>query len=47
VIIGQRNILAHEYGRIDHLQLYRTASEDLPRLVGWLRNALPPTESIR
>jgi uncharacterized protein with HEPN domain len=43
-IIGQRNILAHEYGRIDHLQLYRTASEDLPRLVGLLRNILPPTE---
>jgi uncharacterized protein with HEPN domain len=43
-IIGQRNILAHEYGRVDHMQLYRTASEDLPRLVGLLRNALPPTE---
>jgi uncharacterized protein with HEPN domain len=47
LIIGQRNIIAHEYGRIDHLQLYRTASEDLPGLIGLLRAMLPPTESTR
>ncbi len=27
-IIGQRNILAHEYGRIDHELLYNTAVTD-------------------
>ncbi len=27
-IIGQRNILAHEYGQIDHELLYKTAVED-------------------
>jgi uncharacterized protein with HEPN domain len=43
-IIGQRNLVAHEYGRIDHLQLYRTASDDLPRLVVSLRQALQPTD---
>lgn len=42
-IIGQRNIVAHEYGRIDHRQLYRTASEDLPALVALLRQILPPS----
>ena len=45
LIMGQRNIIAHEYGRIDHLQLYRTAPEDLPRLIGLLREMLPPTET--
>lgn len=46
-IIGQRNLVAHEYGRIDHLQLFRTASDDLPRLVALLRRALPPSDLSR
>lgn len=25
-IIGQRNILAHDYGQIDHARLYKTAT---------------------
>lgn len=40
-IIGQRNVVAHEYGRIDHRQLHRTATEDLPRLLERLRAMLP------
>lgn len=32
-IIGQRNILAHEYGQIDHELLYKTVVEDIPELV--------------
>ena len=44
-IIGQRNVLAHEYGAIDHSLLYRTATEDLPaldrRLTAILRDAEP------
>lgn len=32
-IIGQRNLLAHEYGRIDHSILYETARRDIPALV--------------
>ena len=31
-IIGQRNVLAHEYGDVDHALLYRTATQDLPAL---------------
>ncbi len=27
-IIGQHNVLAHEYGQIDHELLYKTASQD-------------------
>ena len=32
-IIGQRNVLAHEYGEVDDTLLYRTAREHLPELI--------------
>ena len=40
LIAGQRNVLAHQYGRIDHFQIYRTASEDIPRLIEALKRTL-------
>jgi uncharacterized protein with HEPN domain len=40
-IIGQRNILAREYGRIDPRLLYRTAREDMPSLIAALERILP------
>jgi len=43
-IIGQRNILAHEYGQIDHELLFRTASEDVPELADSLRQILTNLE---
>ena len=43
-IIGQRNILAHEYGQIDHTMLYKTAAEDIPTLIILLAELLPPLE---
>ena len=43
-IIGQRNILAHEYGQIDHDMLFRTVIEDLPDLISQLQDLLPPIE---
>lgn len=43
-IIGQRNILAHKYGQIDHALLYRTAIEDVPALIALLESLLPPLE---
>ncbi len=42
-LIGQRNILAHEYGQIDHELLYKTATEDVPQLILLLEKRLPPT----
>lgn len=33
-LIGQRNILAHEYGQIDHELLYKTATDDVPHVHG-------------
>ena len=43
-IIGQRNILAHEYGQIDHEILYKTATEDVPDLIVIVQDLLPPLD---
>lgn len=43
-IIGQRNILAHEYGQIDHELLYRTVTEDIPILITTIERLLPPLD---
>jgi uncharacterized protein with HEPN domain len=32
-MIGLRNILAHDYGRIDHEKLYITATNEIPKLI--------------
>jgi len=39
-IDGQRNVLAHMYGKVDHFQLFKTAGEDVPRLIAILRKVL-------
>ena len=43
-IIGQHNILAHEYGQIDHELLYKTATEDIPDLITRIEALLPPLD---
>lgn len=43
-IVGQRNILAHEYGQVDHALLYKTVREDIPRLMETLSRLLPDSE---
>lgn len=43
-IIGQRNILAHEYGQIDYELLYKTAADNIPELIIQLEKSLPPVE---
>lgn len=43
-IIGQRNILAHEYGQIDHELLYHTAIDDIPVLIKRIEILLPPLD---
>lgn len=40
-IIGQRNILAHEYGQIDHDLLYKTVADDIPVLITLIEELLP------
>lgn len=43
-IIGQRNILAHEYGQIDHELLFNTVTNDIPELIVMLNQLLPPLD---
>ena len=43
-IIGLRNILAHEYGQIDHALLYKTVVEDITILITQLQVLLPPLD---
>lgn len=40
-LIGQRNILAHEYGQIDYELLFKTATEDVPQLIEILERLVP------
>jgi len=36
-IIGQRNVLIHEYGEIKQERVWKTVSEDIPMLIEFLR----------
>ena len=42
-IIGQRHIIAHEYGQIDHQLLYKTVKEDISSLITRIEELLPPS----
>ena len=39
-LAGQRNILAHEYGRINHRLMHEAASERLPALIDILERMI-------
>lgn len=39
-LIGQRNVLAHEYGRINHRLLFEAANRRLPPLIRRLQELL-------
>jgi uncharacterized protein with HEPN domain len=41
-IIGQRNVLAHEYGEINQERIWQVASRDVPELIRLLEPLLPP-----
>jgi len=40
-IVGQRNILAHEYGEVRHETIWNVATRELPGLVAALEAMLP------
>lgn len=40
-MIGLRNVLAHEYGRIDHRRLFLAVTEDTAKLSATLKGMLP------
>ena len=41
-IIGQRNVLSHEYDEIDDARIWRLTINDVPRLVNQLTPLVPP-----
>lgn len=43
-IIGQRNVIAHDYGQIDYQALHEAATARIPELIGMLEKLLvqPP-----
>ncbi len=41
-IIATRNILAHNYGRIDHVTLHRIVVTHVPVMIGQIEAILPP-----
>ena len=41
-IIGQRNVLAHEYDEILHEVLWKAATTDVPELAAIIEKLLPP-----
>ena len=40
MIWGMRNIMMHEYGRVDVPTIYRVATEEIPRLVEYVQEIL-------
>lgn len=44
-IIAQRNVLAHEYGEIEHQLIWRVTLQHIPELVRQLDKLLPPLPS--
>jgi uncharacterized protein with HEPN domain len=44
-IIAQRNVLAHEYGDIDFLRIWRVATVDVPELIRLLDSLTGPPAS--
>jgi len=41
-MIGQRNVMAHEYDEIDHERVYNLVKQHLPGLVSLLEPLVPP-----
>ena len=39
-LVGQRNVLAHDYGKINHRRLYDTARQNVPALLAELDRIL-------
>ena len=42
MIAGQRHVLAHDYGDIDHSKIWEVLIADLPNLITQLERLLPP-----
>lgn len=41
-IIAQRNVLAHEYGEVNHIRIWRVVITHIPTLIELLEPLIPP-----
>jgi uncharacterized protein with HEPN domain len=41
-IIAQRNVLAHEYGDIEHFRIWKVVTTHIPSLIAQLEPLIPP-----
>jgi len=48
-LVGQRNVLAHDYGEIKQDRIWESATRHAPKLIGMLEPLLPPPppEAVR
>jgi uncharacterized protein with HEPN domain len=46
-IVAQRNVLAHEYGEIEHALVWRVATIRTPELIQQLERLVPPPPAQR
>jgi uncharacterized protein with HEPN domain len=42
LIVGLRNVISHEYDKINYALIYRIAREEIPALIPLLEPLIPP-----
>lgn len=45
-IIGLRNVISHEYDKVDYAELYRIATQRVPSLIAQLEPLVPPPPTV-
>ena len=45
-MIGLRNVISHEYDKINHMVIYRIVRERIPELISLLEPLLPPPPPV-
>ncbi len=40
-IVGQRHVLAHEYGEVDHQRIWKVVTDHIPQLIECLEPLIP------
>ena len=46
-IVGQRHVLAHDYGEVDHQRIWKVVTDHIPQLIECLEPLIPhpPSDS--
>jgi len=45
-IVGLRNVISHEYDKVNYTSIYRIAREQIPELIVLLEPLIPPLPSL-